>query len=902
MDRALYCFRFGSAEFDESRFELKVAGLPVEVERRALEVLSCLLHHAGEVVTKEELFREVWAGRVTVDKVLPNAVTKLRRALGEANAEYITTQARIGYRLDGPVSRVAVGRTPAAPLELRAGEPVPGRPNFVLRRPLGAHRGSEVWLAEHAKTREARVYKFALDGERLRSLKREATLLRVLQDSEVDPAHFAALIDWNFSDAPFFLECEYGGLDLQAWCEQHLAALSREARIELFLQIADAVAAAHAVGVLHKDLKPANVLVAGTIESPQLRLTDFGSGRMLDPERLQQLGITRMGLTLTENLGADSQSGTLLYLAPEVFAGQIPTARSDVYALGVLLYQLLGDRLRQPMAPGWEQAIEDPLLRDDLQDATHGDPRQRLSSAAEFAARLRALPQRRAQLALAERGEREARQASAALARARARRPFVWALLGVLGLGLAVAIGLQQRTEQARRQAEAELARANAVTRFLSEDLISRANPLVLARGAEAPLRDVLLAARERLSLRFAEQPLGEASVRASLAQLFAALDLWAEGEQEITRALALFDTQLGERSQASLQARALRAQLLTRLARFDAAEAEIAELERRVNRADPLHRHALAKARYSLHYHRGGFGKAVPELREALATVGIAEPGHQALHDSLRVDLIVALGFSGAHAEARDEAERLIDEAGARPGDHGLLVALTQVAVARSHSALGDEARAEAVLLEARPVIVERLGDSHTRHLGLLNELMAVYFRRSDWARALPYAEQVHQRIRERLGESHNASLVSRGNLGRVLYEMGRFDEAEVELRAAHTALVDALGAEAPQAQDLAVVLAGVEIERGELAAAGALIDSLQVEALENQRGTGQWAQTVAALRGLLLERSGEAEAARALLQSALPELQAEPDAERSRLLRSALAALQRLQGDAHE
>lgn len=898
MDRALYCFRFGSAEFDESRFELKVAGLPVEVERRALEVLSCLLHHAGEVVTKEELFRAVWAGRVTVDKVLPNAVTKLRRALGEANAEHITTQARIGYRLDGPVSRVAVGRPPAATLELGAGQPVPGRPNFVLRRPLGAHRGSEVWLAEHAKTREARVYKFALDGERLRSLKREATLLRVLQDSEVDPAHFAALIDWNFAEAPFFLECEYGGLDLQVWCEQHLGALSREARIDLFLQIADAVAAAHAVGVLHKDLKPANVLVAGEPSAPRLRLTDFGSGRMLDPERLQQLGITRMGLTLTENLGADSQSGTLLYLAPEVFAGQIPTAGSDVYALGVLLYQLLSDRLRQPMAPGWEQAIDDPLLREDLQDATHGDPRQRLSSAAEFAARLRALPQRRARLAQAERGEREARQASAALARARARRPFVWALLGALGLGLALAIVLQQRTEQARREAEAQLARANAVTRFLSEDLISRANPLVLARGADAPLRDVLLSARERLASRFAGQPLAEASVRASLAQLFAALDLWIEGEAEITRALALFDAELGERSHASLQARALRSQLLTRLARFEAAGAEIAELERRVDPADLLHRHALAKARYSLHYHSGGFGKAVPELREALATVGFAEPGHQALHDSLRVDLIVALGFSGAHAEARDEAERLIDEASARDGDHALLVALAQVAVARSHSALGDEARAEALLLQARPVIVERLGETHTRHLGLLNELMAVYFRRSDWARALPYAEEVHRRIRERLGEAHNASLVSRGNLGRVLYEMGRFDAAAAELRPAHDGLVESLGAEAPQSQDVAVVLAGAEIERGALPAAAALIAGLRVEALENQRGTGQWTQTVAALRGLQLERAGESAAARALLEEALPTLTAQPDAERSRLLRSAQAALARLQG----
>ncbi|WP_176764272.1 protein kinase domain-containing protein [Aquimonas voraii] len=899
MDRALYCFRFGSAEFDESRFELKVAGLPVEVERRALEVLSCLLRHAGEVVTKEELFREVWAGRVTVDKVLPNAVTKLRRALGEANAEHITTQARIGYRLEGPVTRVAVGRPPAATLELRAGDPVPGRPNFVLRRPLGAHRGSEVWLAEHAKTREPRVYKFALDGERLRSLKREATLLRVLQDSEVDPAHFAALIDWNFSEPPFFLECEYGGLDLQSWCERHLGSLSREARIDLFLQIADAVAAAHAVGVLHKDLKPANVLVQGEGAAARLRLTDFGSGRMLDPERLQQLGITRMGLTLTENLGADSQSGTLLYLAPEVFAGQTPTARSDVYALGVLLYQLLSERLRQPMAPGWEQAIDDPLLGEDLQHATHGDPRQRLPSAAELAARLRALPQRRAQLALAERGEREARLASAALARARARRPFVWALLAALALGFGTAVVLQQRTEQARREAEAQLARANAVTRFLSEDLISRANPLVLARGAEAPLRDVLLSARERLASRFANQPLAEASVRASLAGLFAALDAWQEGEQEATRAVALFDRELGASSAESVRARALRVHLLTRLARFDEAEAELAALEAVADSKDAGHRHALAKARSSYHFNRNAFAQAVPELREALANVGLAEPGNEALRDSLRVDLVVALIYSGAHAEARAVAEALIAEAETRSGDHRLLVALTQVAAARAYSELDKGARAEAMLLAAQPVIVERLGDAHSRHLGLLNELMAVHYGRRDWARALPYAETVYQRIRARLGDAHNMTQVSRGNLGRLLYEMGRPEDAAAELRPAHAALAAALGGDAPQAQDLAFVRACVEVELGHGGAARDLIGTLDVDALAGQRSREHWQHSLAALRGLLAETEGDREGARALLAAALPPLLEGAEGDSSRLLRRAREALQRLQGE---
>jgi len=278
VDRAAFSFRFGSAEFDESRFELRVAGLPVEVERRALEVLAYLLRHAGEAVTKEELLRDVWSGRVTVDKVLPNAITKLRRALGEANAEHLSTLARVGYRLDGPISRVAVGRQLLSELQLAIGQSVPSRPNFVLREQLARTAGNEVWLAEHGKTREQRVYKFGLDSGRLRALKREATLLRVLQESLADCSHFVDIIDWNFENPPYFLECGYGGDNLGEWAKTQLDHLDDAARVSLFLQIADAVAAAHSVGVLHKDLKPANVLISARDGQLQVRLTDFGSG------------------------------------------------------------------------------------------------------------------------------------------------------------------------------------------------------------------------------------------------------------------------------------------------------------------------------------------------------------------------------------------------------------------------------------------------------------------------------------------------------------------------------------------------------------------------------------------------------------------------------------------------
>ena len=114
------------------------------------------------------------------------------------------------------------------------------------------------------------------------------------------------------------------------------------------------------LGILHKDLKPANILVETRDSGPFVRLTDFGNASLLDPDRLETLGITRLGMTVDE--GANLLSGTPLYMAPELFAGQPPSARSDVFALGVLLYQLLADRIGRPMVSGWEKDIDDALL------------------------------------------------------------------------------------------------------------------------------------------------------------------------------------------------------------------------------------------------------------------------------------------------------------------------------------------------------------------------------------------------------------------------------------------------------------------------------------------------------------------------------------------------------------
>ncbi len=426
---------FAGREFDESRLELRVKEKPVELELKPLEVLIQLLVHAGEAVTKDQLLDAVWPGLSVVEGSLATAVSKLRKALGDDDASVVVTVPRVGYRLAAAAHSKASRPSPfPAELTFKASNPVPGREHWRLIRPLDASTNSEVWLAEHPKTREPRVFKFVSNAARLKALKREVTVFRFLRESLGERAEFVRVFEWNFDTQPYFLESEFGGPNLAEWAKSKggLASIPLQSRVRVLAEIAQAVAAAHGAGVLHKDLKPANILVKPSPDGEgQIKIADFGSASLLEPSRLKELGITSLGLTQTGDLHSASLIGTLMYLAPEVLAGNRPTAAADVYALGVMLYQAVIGDFRKPVSPGWEAGIEDPLLREDIAEAACGDPARRLASAAEFAGRLVALDRRRAERDRLEQvGQRE-QIAERKRAESRIRRPWM-AIAGIV--------------------------------------------------------------------------------------------------------------------------------------------------------------------------------------------------------------------------------------------------------------------------------------------------------------------------------------------------------------------------------------------------------------------------------------------------------------------------------------
>ncbi len=316
------------------------------------------------------------------------------------------------HRAVTPTEEDTLGWRPAV------GLPVPRREHWILEDRLGEGGYGEVWLAIHAKTKAKRVFKFCYEPERVRGLKREVVLFRLLKESLGHRDDIAQIVDWEFERAPYFLESEYTeGGDLRDWSGRHggLDRIPLSTRLEIVAQVGVALGAAHSVGVLHKDIKPANILISEVAGkgTPRASLTDFGIGLITDMGALAAQGITSAGLTqtLVRSSSSDSGSGagTRLYMAPEIVEGKAGTTLSDIYSLGVVLYQMVIGDLARGIAPGWERGVDDELLREDIGLCIDGDPARRLKSADQLAERLRGLTARREALRKRRAGARRRR-------------------------------------------------------------------------------------------------------------------------------------------------------------------------------------------------------------------------------------------------------------------------------------------------------------------------------------------------------------------------------------------------------------------------------------------------------------------------------------------------------------
>lgn len=727
-------------------------------------------------------------------------------------------------RLVSPDGDLALGWRPAV------GQGIPGRHHWLLEERLGEGGFGEVWLARH-KLGEKRVFKFCFEARQLRALEREVTLYRILNQHIGARSDIARILDWNFDEPPFFLESEVtGGGNLAQWVEAMggLDAIPLARRLELVAQVADALAAAHSVGVLHKDIKPENILIdlvqgPEGEEVPKAVLTDFGIGHLTHQALLEQQAFTVLGFDGELDDLQTTGGGTLRYLAPEITEGKVASIQADIYSLGVVLYQMVVGDFSVALAPGWRRKVGDDLLRDDIRAAVDGQPELRLADAGTLARRLRSLDERRRQ------HQHEARRHLEEQRTRRRLRLMVPAMIATLMLALVFLVMAQRIRNEAERAAEqAEVARR---TSEFMVDLFKVSDPFA---GSDVTARELLDRGSDNIRRELQERPEVRAPLLEAMGDIYHNLGLDATAEPLLQEAVALRRQLQGEHDQGAAEL-AEGLQLLGEVqaagGRFDAARASLEEaLElRQSTEAEPTLRYAQCLDRLAaIYWQVGEAAKAEPMNRRAVLLLRQLGPEHELeLAQALR-DLSAGLWFNAQYVESAE---------------------LDREAVAIYERRLGDE---HGLTNLARQNLATSLAT-----LGMFDE-------------AVPIVEQAYENLRRLLGDEHPHVAFSRMIYGYNLHEAGRLDLAEGHYRAALETMQGIHGDDHPSLANARYHLAWALHDRGAVDEAEELIE----RTLEVQRQTMDPEHWVLAqsegLAGAIALQQGNYEAAEALLLKA--------------------------------
>ncbi|MCE9592998.1 MAG: serine/threonine-protein kinase [Planctomycetes bacterium] len=536
--------------------------------------------------------------------------------------------------------------------------------------------------------------------------------------------------------------------------------LPLEQRIRLMIDVADAIQHAHQRGVIHRDVKPANVLVAKVDGRSVPQVLDFGIAKPVSGAIASESPPT-LGLPM----------GTPAYMAPEQTGVGTVDTRADVYGLGALLYELTTGR------PPLEPTI-DPLevLRRVREEVPEPASRAREHGGARAAP---GAPSRALQadldvvLAHALEKEPDRRYASVgaliddlwhllACEPITARAPswryrtarfvernrvlvgaacvaFAAVCVGVVGLGLGLLEARRQRAE-ALDQGDAQ----REINRFLTDDLLAAASPDRL--GENATMRQMLDRASRGVDARFAGRPLIAGAIHHTLGEAYAELSAFDEAERHHARAIELRRKAGGPDSPELLHSEIAAASLLARrgLAR-EAAEA-----------FPPL----IGRAREVL-------GSDDLILFAALNDYGVALEGLDRNDEALSV-----------LQEALDGRRRLL-------GPDDFLIATTLNNLAQGRGAKGDVTGAIDLMREALRVVESSPEPARFAQLGLYNNIGATYQDLERNAEAEPYLLRAAEIAANLLGPGDDGTLTLESNLAGLAADLGR--PAEAAERYAH-------------------------------------------------------------------------------------------------------------------
>jgi tetratricopeptide (TPR) repeat protein len=604
--------------------------------------------------------------------------------------------------------------------------------------------------------------------------------------------------------------------------------LNARARLELFARVCEAVHHGHQKSVIHRDLKPGNILVDSR---GQVKIIDFGVARSTDSD----LALT----TLQTSVG--QLIGTLQYMSPEQCQADPHDLdiRSDTYALGVVLYELLSGRLPYdltgvPIAEASRLVREqNPTRPSTINRSLRGDVETILSKALEKER------DRRYQSALEIAQDiRRYLGGEAILARppsllyqlrilTRRHRGLVGgtATVFTILLGCAIAMSvlyaraerLRQEAEKARaemvverdraqeaegaaeqRRQEAENARAEAqaardaakketrkattVAKFL-HTMLTAIDPNVAGDLDKTLLHRILEQAEERVTTELAGEPEVEAAIRQAIGEAYIGIGEYASAEPHLTRAAALRRSELGDEQPDTLRSMTMLGVVYFHQGRYDEAEplyVNALETCRRVLGAEHPDTLALQTYLAALYRQQGRYQEAEPlDLKTLQLRRRVLGEEHPETLQSM--SNLAALYFRQGRFE---DAEPLMVEAlqarrrvqGAEHPD--VLTSLNNLAML--YQSQGRYDQAEPLLIEALEISRRVGGKEHPHTLNLMNTLAALYTHQGRYDEAEPLLVETLEAFRRVLGEEHPKTLSAQNNLAGLYREQGRYQEAE--------------------------------------------------------------------------------------------------------------------------
>lgn len=662
----------------------------------------------------------------------------------------------------------------------------PTIPGYLIEREL--HRGGQgiVFLATRESTGRQVAVKvlregpFAGEAERIR-FEREVNILAGLQHRNI-----IGIMDRGEAAGSHFLVMDYiNGRPLDRFARER--NLSTRERLLLFAEVCEAVSDAHLRGVIHRDLKPGNILV-----------TDSGEPRILDFGLAKQAGTPSMEATATQT---GQILGSLPWISPEQVRGhhEAVDIRSDVYSLGVILYQLLTDRFPYSTVGDLEQVltsirsaqpVRPSTLSDELDDdldtitlkCLAKEPERRYQSVGEL---VRDIRYYLAGEAIEAKRDSTWYLAKIMLRRHRAAVAVAAGFVAVMTISSVALTVLYQGKTAEQKRAQAEASKATQIAQF-AQGMLSGIDPATAGDMDKRLVRMILDESARRVESELNAQPDVQAAIHQTIGQSYQAIGALSEARSHLEKALETRRGVVGAEHADTLAS-------MDSVAMLDLAQGELA-------RAEQVCKSALDASTRVL-------GPDHPQT--LLTTSNLSE-------------IMQAQGkFADAEILNRDVLERRKRILGMDHPD--TLTSMNNLAGVLRIVEKFDEA--EVVYLSTIDVEKRVKGELHPQTLCTANNLALLYFSSGRLDQAEPGYRNVLALRQRVLGDDHPDTLNSLGNLAELLRAKGQLDEAEATFRRLIDTERRVLGEWHPTLGIHLLTLASIVGQRGDLQQAEKLL-----------------------------------------------------------------------------